>query len=104
VKTKAMETLPEIDKEDLTVDNYVFEKAHSFKYLSVTITGNNDWNTEITSRLLKAERTFFSLIKYLKFKLFSRGTKVQLYMSIVRLTLTNGWEVWPTTVQIERKL
>jgi hypothetical protein len=25
-------------------------------------------------------------------------------MSIVRLTLTNGWEVWPTTVQIERKL
>jgi hypothetical protein len=99
-----METLPEKDEEDLTVDNYVFEKAHSFKYLGVTITGNNDWDTEITSRLLKAERTFFSLIKFFKSKLFSRGTKVRLYMSIVRPTLTYGCEVWPTTVQIEQKL
>jgi hypothetical protein len=31
-----METLSEIDEEDFTVDNYVFEKAHSFKYLGVT--------------------------------------------------------------------
>ena len=103
-KTKVMETLPEKDEEDLTVDDYVFEKAQSFKYLGVTITGNNDWNTEITSRLLKAERTFFSLIKFFKSKLFSRGTKLRLYMSIVRPTLTYGCEVWPTTVQIEQKL
>lgn len=103
-KTKVMETLPEKDEEDIAVDNYVFEKTHSFKYLGVTITGNNDWSTEITSRLLKAERTFFSVIKFFKSKLFSRGTKVRLYMSIVRPTLTYGCEVWPTTVQIEQKL
>jgi len=41
-KTKEMETLP---GENLTVDNYVLEKAQSFKYLRVTITGN-DRNTE----------------------------------------------------------
>ncbi|KAL4135053.1 hypothetical protein QTP88_006715 [Uroleucon formosanum] len=52
-KTKVMETLPENDEEDLTVVNYVFKKAHSFKYLDVTITDNNDWNTEITSRFSK---------------------------------------------------
>lgn len=52
-KTKVMETLPEIDEEDHTVDNYVFE---SFKYLGlgVTITCNNDWNTEKSNRSLKA--------------------------------------------------
>jgi len=75
-KTKVIETLPEKDEEDLTVDNYVFEKAHSFKYLGVTITGKNDWNTE--SRLLKVERTFFSLIKCFKSKLFELNrTKTQ---------------------------
>jgi len=88
-----METLPEKDEEDLTVDNYKFEKAHTFKYLGVTITSNNDWNIEITSRLLKAERTFFSLIKFFKSKLFSRETKLRLYMCIVRPTLTYGCEV-----------
>jgi hypothetical protein len=103
-KTKVMETLAGRGGEDLTVDNYVFEKAQSFKYLGVTITGNNDWSAEITSRLLKAERAFFALIKYFKSKLFSRGTKVRLYMSIVRPTLTYGCEVWPMTVQIEQKL
>lgn len=56
----------EINKEDLTVDNYVFKKAYSFKYLGITITGNNDWKTEITSRLIKAEGTFISQIKYFK--------------------------------------
>lgn len=102
-KTKSTETLPEIDEEDLTVDNYIFEKTHCFKYLGVIIV-NNDWNTEITSRLLKAERTFFSLIKYFKSKLFSIGTKVRLYMSIVRPTLTYGCEIWLTIEQIEQKL
>lgn len=40
-----METLPERDEEDLKVDNYAFEKTHRFKYLGVTIAGNNDSNT-----------------------------------------------------------
>lgn len=41
-KTKSMETLVVKGKEDFTVDNFVFDKAQSFKYLGVTITGNND--------------------------------------------------------------
>jgi len=41
-----METLHVRGEEDLTVDNYVLKKAQSLKYLGVTITGNNDWNTE----------------------------------------------------------
>lgn len=48
----------------LTVENYVFEEARSFKYLKVTIAGNNNWNAEILSRFLKTERAFFALIKY----------------------------------------
>jgi len=47
-----MEMLPVRREEDLTVDNYVFEIAQSFKYLGVTIIGN-DWNTEITSSFSK---------------------------------------------------
>lgn len=57
-KTKVMETLPEIDEEDHTVDNYVFEKAsifESFKYLGLGVTITcNDWNTEKSNRSLKA--------------------------------------------------
>lgn len=74
-KTNVMETLA-VSGEDITVENYVSEKAQSFKYVRVIITGNNDRNAEVVSPLLKAERTFFALIKYLKSKIFSRGTRV----------------------------
>lgn len=41
-KTKVIETLADRGGENLTIENYVFDKTQSFKYLGITITGNND--------------------------------------------------------------
>jgi len=72
-KTKVMKTLSDRGGKDFAVDNYVFEKTQSFKYLGVTIIGNNDWSAEIVSRFLKAKTAFLALIKYFRSKLFSRA-------------------------------
>lgn len=53
---KVMEMLVVRGGEDLTMENYVLEKAQNFKHLGVIITDNNDWDAEIASRLLKVER------------------------------------------------
>lgn len=54
-----METSATRDEGELRVENYVLEKVQGFKYLRVTITGNNDSNAETARRLLRAERAFF---------------------------------------------
>lgn len=79
--------------KNLIGKNYVFKKVQGFRYLRVTSTDNNGWNAEIVNRLPKAKRAFFALIKCFKPKLLSRGIKICLYMTIVRPTLTYGYEV-----------
>jgi len=71
-KTKVMKLLPNEEK-NMVVDDYVFQKVKEFKYLGSTITNNNDWSLEVTSRIRKAERAYFALHEYFKSKLFSRA-------------------------------
>jgi len=98
-----MELLREYNQvENVVIQGHTFEKVHKFTYLGTSISGNNDWSIELNSRIIKAEKASFSLIKYLKSKLFSRKTKIHLYTVIIRPTL--GCEVWPLTNKMEQKL
>ncbi|VVC44120.1 Reverse transcriptase domain [Cinara cedri] len=93
-ETKVMELLPDNNQVDnVMIQEYKFEKVHQFTYLGVSISSNNDWFIELNSRIIKAEKASFLLIKYLKSKLFSRKIKVHLYTAISRPTLTYGCEV-----------
>jgi len=94
-----MELLPNEEK-NMVVDDYVFEKIKKFQYLGLTIT--NNWSIEVMNCMRKAERAYFALHKYFKSKVSSRGTRVRLYMPIIRPTVTYGCEVWPTTQQLEK--
>ncbi|VVC43813.1 HMG-I/HMG-Y, DNA-binding, conserved site [Cinara cedri] len=86
-----MELLPENNHVDnVVIQGHTFEKVHQFTYLGASISGNNDWSIELNRRNIKAEKASFSLTKYLKSKLFSRRTKVHLYMAIIRPTLKYG--------------
>jgi hypothetical protein len=102
-KTKVMELLPN-GEENVVINDYTFEKVKEFKYLGITITNKNDWSTEIISRILKAERAYFALHTFFKSKLFSRRTKIRLYMTTIKPMVTYGCEIWPTTIQLEKKL
>lgn len=64
-KTKVMEILPN-RKENVVINDYVFEKVKEFNYLGITVTNNNDWSCEVLSRVRKAERTYFALHKFFK--------------------------------------
>lgn len=59
-----------MEEVNLLIENYVFEKTQSSKYLGTTITANNDWKIEISNYINKGERVYFALIKYFKSKFF----------------------------------
>lgn len=90
-----MELLPN-EEESMEIESYVFEKVNQSKYLGLTITNN--------SRIHKAEKAYFALRKYFISKIFYRGTKIRLYLTIIRPSVTYWCEVWPTTQQLEKKL
>jgi len=48
-----------------------YEKVEDFQYLGVLLSTKNDWSREIGSKITKAERAFFALLKFFKSKLFS---------------------------------
>jgi HSP90 family molecular chaperone len=102
-KTKLMELLDmETSLDELKTLPY--EKIEQFQYLSTLHNTKNDWTNEIGTRITKAERAFFALLKFFKSKLFSKRTKIRLKTSIIRQILTYGCEVWTTTNIIERRL
>ncbi|KAF0770861.1 Reverse transcriptase domain-containing protein [Aphis craccivora] len=50
------------------------------------------------------EKTFYALLKFLNSKTLSRRSKMRLYVSVIRPTLTYGCEAWTTTVTTEKRL
>lgn len=67
------------------------EKEEKLKYLRATLKA--DWSKKINIRINKAENTFYALLKFL-------NSKTRLYVSIVRSTLTYGYEAWTTTTRL----
>jgi hypothetical protein len=102
-KTKLMELLSSEILPDV-METIPYEKVEEFQYLGVLLSTKNDWSREIRSRITKAERAFFTLLKFFKSELFSKRTKTRLYTSIIRPILTYGCEVWTTTSVTQRRL
>lgn len=71
--------------------------------LNTTISENNDWSIELSNRITKVEKVSFPLTIYLNSKLLSRRTKVHLYITIIRPTITFECKVWTLTLQMEKK-
>ena len=86
------------------LETLLYEKVGQFQYLGTLLNTNNDWSYEIGTRITKAERAFFALLKFFKSKVFSKRTKIRLYTSIIRQILTYSCEVWTTTSITERRL
>lgn len=45
--------------KNLAIENYIFEKTQSFKYLGATTTENNDWSIKICNRINKGKGHIF---------------------------------------------
>jgi len=55
-------------------------------------------------RILAGNRTYFAAISLFRNRLLSRGTKIQLYKTLIRPAVTYGAETWTTTKKEEQPL
>lgn len=68
------------------VERFKFEKINHLKYLRTTTVKGN-WNKEVIIVNTKQKKAYYALMKFYKSKLFSRKTKLQLYMVIIKSML-----------------
>jgi hypothetical protein len=67
------------DPSELIIVRYKFEQVAGFTYLGTKISKENNLTEEVRSRLVAANRKYFSLQKHFKSSFVSIATKIQLY-------------------------
>jgi hypothetical protein len=65
-----------------------------FKYLGSLITENNDNNTEIKSRIIAGNKSYYSVWPLLRSKAVSRTTKIRMYKTIIIPVVLYESEAW----------
>ncbi|KAJ4430124.1 hypothetical protein ANN_22334 [Periplaneta americana] len=93
------------DKIDsLQISDYNFEKVDNFTYLGSVVTSDNNMSKEISNRLMKANRAYFSLKYHFSSHALSRKVKFILYKTLVRPVLTYAAEPWSISKNDEKRL
>jgi len=72
-------------------------------YLGTLISNDNSIDKEIQRRILASYRTYFAAVSLFMSRLISRGTKIQLYKTLIRPVVSYGAETW-TTIKKEQAL
>ena len=88
----------------LTVDNLKFEGVKSFKYLGVEIDSSNSMENDIALKQQAANRAYFANQFILKSKLLTKCTKLRIYKTLIRPTMTYGGETMCMTKKNEEQL
>ncbi|CAK1583346.1 unnamed protein product [Parnassius mnemosyne] len=76
------------------IGNNTFASVNDFVYLGSLVTDNNDLSSEISRRIMAANKCYFGLLEYLLSKFLSRSLKLLLYKTLLRPILTYGSECW----------
>jgi hypothetical protein len=72
----------------LEIDTMSFESVQSFKYLGSVVIQNNTTEEEIKERIIAGNKTFYANRKMFQSKLLSRKSKLKLYRTLIRPTVT----------------
>ena len=75
-----------------------------FIYLGTLISNDNSIGKEIQRHILASNRTYFAAISLFRSQLLSRGTKIHLYKTLIRLVVSYGAEIWKMTEKEEQAL
>jgi len=87
-----------IIKQDSEVEGKSYEAVNQFIYLGSQINNKNSIQEEIRLRIQAGNRSLFANKKLLNNKDFNAASKLQLYESIIRPTVTYGCETWAMTI------
>lgn len=89
--------------QNVSINNYNFERVEQFKYLGATVTADNNITEEIKGRVQSANRCVYSLKDLFKSKTLTRYSKLKVYTTVIRPILTYGCETWTITKDNEEK-
>jgi hypothetical protein len=81
-----------------------YEGVAEFIYLGTLIRNDNSIQKEIQRRVLAGNGTYFAASSLFRSRLLSRGTKIQLYKSLIRPVVSYGAETWAMTKKEEQAL
>ena len=81
----------------LSIDGKSFEVVQEFKYLGSFINTLADVSMEVRKRIHSAYGAFYSLKHLFTSKSLSRGTKIMLYKTLIRVIALYGAETWNST-------
>jgi type II secretory pathway component PulK len=71
----------------LTIKNYIFERADNFKYLGVILNEDNNHKIDLQERRINSNKTYFMLQKLLEIKIYLKKLKFRLKNTITDKTL-----------------
>ena len=91
-------------KYDFKVSGKSYETVGRFIYLRVQINSKNMIQDEIRLRIQSGNRSVFANKQLLKNKYLNCASKLQIYKSIIRPTVTYGCETWTVTVTEQNRL
>jgi hypothetical protein len=81
------------------IGDFNFEGVDSFTYLGSAVNNENKIWADIHSKIIRASCAYLAYIKLLQSKLLSRNTKLKIYKTIIRPTLSYGSETWKLTTE-----
>ena len=97
-------TRKETQLNKLIVGNKHIDQVRSFSYLGTIENGNNTLEEEITERIAKGNKAFYTNKVLFKSNLVSRKSKLKLYWSVIRPIVVYGYETWVLKESIIQKL
>jgi hypothetical protein len=86
-----------------TINGVTYEGVAEFIYLGTLISNDDNAEKEIQRCILSGSRTYFAAVKLFRSRLLSRGTKIQLYKTLIRPVVSYGAETWTMTKKEEQE-
>ena len=87
-----------------TSEQIQLERVNEFTYLANQINAQNKRSEEIRKRIQAGNRCHYANEKLLSNKLLNYNSKIQIYKTIIRPTVTYGCETWELTASDENQL
>lgn len=68
----------------IKIGPYEFEEVENFKYLGIMVNSSGERRTEITEKIIAANRAYYANRDLLRSKILTKHTKIKLYKTIIR--------------------
>jgi hypothetical protein len=72
----------------LKIDNFAFESVEKFNYLGSILNADTKKDIEITERMAKGNKEYYTNAKLIKSKFLTKNAKMKIYKTMIRPVVT----------------